>query len=932
LIITIPAGEIMEWLTKYKLYRFFLGVAALVIGFTSQYLLTSNRPLIAAFLFALAVTLIILALRKQPGPMVEMSGFQPVESGKKLRWGYAAGVLAVILAILEFGLFASSIPSIYPWLFYLASVALLIASIALVDVRKQPDTPKAQHWSWLEIGFFAAIFAIAAFMRLYRFNQVPFGTWYDEADNGLNALRILNEPGFLPVFAESTNLPAHFIYLIALSFRLLGVSTLSIRAVSVVFGLGTVAAAYLSGRELFNRKMGLVIAFILAVSRWDVNWSRIGMHGVTVPFFELLTIGLVLRALRRQRLMDYALAGLSIGLSLGFYTPLRLFPLVVGLFIVALWNNRHNLIQSIWRGLLVLFLGGIIAATPILYLTIFKPDEFFSRMETVSIFAGKTPQEGWQAVAKTTAQHLLMFNYRGDSNGRHNLPGQPMLDPIMGTLMVLGAGLCLWRIRQPGYFLLLAWLLLMLAPGIFSLDFEAPQSLRAIGSLPAAYLLAAVPINGLWQEWEKSSKKRLNYLFFVPLMLVLGISGYINYDIYFNKQAKSPDSWTAFSTPETIAAKIMAKMGNTVEYYVSTYYYQVPTIQFLAPAVTDYHRWETYDALPVASDGKKGIVFLVDGTQDKFFQQAKRYYPSATFEEFTAPNGVPVLYEIYLHPSDILASQGLTASYYHGTEWSGQPFLVRTEKNLDFNFQDGDPAPFPFSVEWKGVLLASTYGDYQIFTRSPAPMELTIDDVPIVFQNNGDQKTAEISLAKGDHAITIRTEGMAGHYELDWQLPSENEAPIPASAFQLPPITNNGLLGKFYANAQWSGEPAFTEVDPWVDVYFQVTPLNRPYTVEWTGNIHVPSSGHYLFGLECRDSSTLWIDSKQVLDDQTPDQYQEAGIDLAAGLHSLRIRYTDQTGYTHIHLYWTPPGSEREIIPQEILFPPSGDPGLINVH
>jgi hypothetical protein len=87
LIITIPAGEIMEWLTKYKLYRFFLGVAALVIGFTSQYLLTSNRPLIAAFLFALAVTLIILALRKQPGPMVEMSGFQPVESGKKLRWG-----------------------------------------------------------------------------------------------------------------------------------------------------------------------------------------------------------------------------------------------------------------------------------------------------------------------------------------------------------------------------------------------------------------------------------------------------------------------------------------------------------------------------------------------------------------------------------------------------------------------------------------------------------------------------------------------------------------------------------------------------------------------------------------------------------------------------------------------------------------------------
>ena len=85
-------------------------------------------------------------------------------------------------------------------------------------------------------------------------------------------------------------------------------------------------------------------------------------------------------------------------------------------------------------------------------------------------------------------EHLLMFNFHGDNNGRHNLPGTPMLDPITGALMVLGVGLCLWRIRQPGSFLLLAWLLLMLVPGIFSLDFEAPQSYRAIGSLPAAYL------------------------------------------------------------------------------------------------------------------------------------------------------------------------------------------------------------------------------------------------------------------------------------------------------------------------------------------------------------------------------------------------------------------------------------------------------------
>jgi hypothetical protein len=173
---------------------------------------------------------------------------------------------------------------------------------------------------------------------------------------------------------------------------------------------------------------------------------------------------------------------------------------------------------------------------------------------------------------------------------------------------------------------------------------------------------------------------------------------------------------------------------------------------------------------------------------------------------------------------------------------------------------------------------------------------------------------------------------MAGHYELDWQPPSGNETPIPPSAFLLPPISNNGLLGKFYSNAQWAGAPAFTEIDPWVDFYFHITPLARPYTVEWVGAINIPSSGHYLFGLESIDSSQLWIDDKQVLDDQTPNQYQEAGIDVEAGSHSIHVRYTDQTGYTHIYLYWTPPGADREIIPQEVLFPPQGDPDLIKVH
>ena len=176
------------------------------------------------------------------------------------------------------------------------------------------------------------------------------------------------------------------------------------------------------------------------------------MHGVTVPFFEILSAANDLLALRKQNLVCYALAGLSLGLGLCFYTPLYLFPFVIGIFLLFLWHHRHILLFSSWRGFLFLALAAVIVSVPISQFAIRQTDTFSDRLHVTSIFTGKSTQEAWRAIAQTTREHLLMFNYRGDKNGRHNLPGEPMLDPISGAFMVLGLALSLWRIRQPGSF------------------------------------------------------------------------------------------------------------------------------------------------------------------------------------------------------------------------------------------------------------------------------------------------------------------------------------------------------------------------------------------------------------------------------------------------------------------------------------------------
>jgi len=114
--------------------------------------------------------------------------------------------------------------------------------------------------------------------------------------------------------------------------------------------------------------------------------------------------------------------------------------------------------------------------------------------------------------------------------------------------------------------------------------------------------------------------------------------------------------------------------------------------------------------------------------------------------------------------------------------------------------------------------------------------------------------------------------------------------------------------------------PAYIEIDPWIHFYFHNPPLPRPYTVEWIGKIKISNAGQYHFGLESIDESSLYIDNKQVINDQSPNQYVEKVVDMPAGFHLFRLRFADRTGSTHINLYWTPPGSGQEVIPSDVLF------------
>src|SRR2546428_14136891 len=94
-----------------------------------------------------------------------------------------------------------------------------------------------------------------------------------------------------------------------------------------------------------------------------------------------------------------------------------------------------------------------------------------------------------------------MSTVQGDRTGRHNSPNEPMLDPIMGALALLGFAHALWRWRDPPNMLMLLVFGVMLLGGILTVDFEAPQSLRAIGVMPSLGYFAPIPLAALSGEF-----------------------------------------------------------------------------------------------------------------------------------------------------------------------------------------------------------------------------------------------------------------------------------------------------------------------------------------------------------------------------------------------------------------------------------------------
>lgn len=142
-----------------------------------------------------------------------------------------------------------------------------------------------------------AIVLIGLFLRLYDLGTQSI--WWDEAYSVLLSKMSLSQI----VQATGTDVhPPLYYFILHYWVTLFGTSEVAVRLLSVLFGVLAIPMIYLVGRQLFDEKVGLVAAFILAFSSFNIYYSQEARMYSLMVLLALLSMYFFLRFLQRNNL------------------------------------------------------------------------------------------------------------------------------------------------------------------------------------------------------------------------------------------------------------------------------------------------------------------------------------------------------------------------------------------------------------------------------------------------------------------------------------------------------------------------------------------------------------------------------------------------------------------------------------------------------
>lgn len=395
------------------------------------------------------------------------------------------------------------------------------------------------HWVTLAL---LGIFLLALFFRVYRIDAIPIDPESDHVEASKDVWDIL-QGQYRIFFPRNTGREPTQFYLTAALSRILGYGFVTLKLTMALVGVLNVIPMYFLGKELVDKRFGLLAAFFVAISYWHVIISRIGLRIVLAPLWTAATLYFLFRAFRTRQRNDFLLTGLSLGLGLYGYYAFRIMPLlIVVLCALKVLVDREPGFQlgRFVQHFILLVITSALVFLPMLRYMYDEPKMYWYRALTrTTDLEVSSPRDNLKVFADNVKRTLLMFNWIGDDAWPESVPLRPALDYVSGGLFVLGAAYVLYLLlvkRKPLALYLVVSVFILLLPCTLAIAFpiEVPSNLRASAVIPVVILMVALPVYLLAKRVVQTLRGSMGILLVVVLVgLMLWQAARLNFQTYF---------------------------------------------------------------------------------------------------------------------------------------------------------------------------------------------------------------------------------------------------------------------------------------------------------------------------------------------------------------------------------------------------------------
>jgi Dolichyl-phosphate-mannose-protein mannosyltransferase len=366
--------------------------------------------------------------------------------------------------------------------------------------RGEPDTGRDTALRWL-----VGIIVVGLILRL----AVPRGIWLDEAISVYQAHLGLGEM-FENIFYGDRHPPLHHIAL-WLTIRVIGDGELAVRLPSLIAGTLVIPALYGLGRELYDRRTGLIAAAFGAASPLLIWYAQEARMYAFVALFGLLALLTQVRVIRNPSMKSWALYILATAALLwSHYFGLLLIGVQQLIFVAILIQRRRA--QEPTKALAVGFGYSIVVLLlQLLPLLAFAGGQFDSTGAAAGSPEGTIEPLSFYAVMANMAWAL--WGYHSDGVTQLLAAMWPLF--LLLSLLLLGRGGSRQTIALG--IAAVSPIVLLIVVAVFDRElFEVRYFLIAV---PLLFLLAARLVTG----WIRNPRGRALVVSGVILTLLLGL-------------------------------------------------------------------------------------------------------------------------------------------------------------------------------------------------------------------------------------------------------------------------------------------------------------------------------------------------------------------------------------------------------------------------